>query len=75
MAEVLEETNETNKGADNASLADDGELPVDINGDSTTGKANSDTQFVINKGWDELCMHMPYHIAGKFGREKVWQIW
>ena len=54
-AEVLEETNETNKEADNASLADDGELPVDINGDSTTGKANSDTQFVIKVGMNYIC--------------------
>ena len=54
-AEVLEEANETSKEADNASLADDGELPVDVNGDTTTGKANSGTQFVIKAGMNYIC--------------------
>ena len=48
-AEVLEETNEASKETDNASLADDGELPVEINGESTTGKADAGSIHVIVK--------------------------
>ena len=46
-AEVLEEANEASKETDNASLADDGELPVEINGESTTGKADTGSMHVI----------------------------